>query len=270
MSLLLRFKSYFEPLFLLAISLVFLPITILTSPSLVFSPRNFRSKWFDKFWKVIGPKMAASPQQVDHIEFLLSRARGVVLELGPGAGDQMYHFKPDNITKVYGAEPNAFLHEKLLLQAKDHGLGGKYVAMECGAQPDSLLPKLKQVGLMPAKMQTLPEGGVFDTVIAIKSMCSAPQREQPATLAVVQALLKPGGEFLFFEHVENNADWVTRWFVWVVNLFWPYIMGNCHLNSRLDKVLNGMGGWSSRDISTTGEHQGYEPFRYVRGVCTKA
>ena len=268
---LLRLKSYLEPLILLAISIAFFPITLITSPFLVFSPSRFRSKWFDNLWKVIGPKMAASPQQVDHIDLLLSRAHGIVLELGPGAGDQSYHFNAHQIDKMYGAEPNAFLHAKLLENAKNVGLGpGKYVAMECGAQPGSLLPALKKAGLIPSSMQTLPDRGVFDTIIAVKSMCSAPQNQLPATMAIIQALLKPGGEFLFFEHVENQSDWITKNLFWFVNLFWPYIMGGCNLDGKLDKVVNGMGGWASRDIRTIGQHQGYEPLKYVRGICRKA
>ena len=100
-----RLRSYLEPLILLSISIVFFPITLIKSPFLVFSPSRFRSKWFDNLWKVIGPKMAASPQQVDHIELLLPRAQGIVLELGPGAGDQSYHFEANKIDKMYGAEP---------------------------------------------------------------------------------------------------------------------------------------------------------------------
>jgi hypothetical protein len=172
---------------------------------------------------------------------------------------------------MFGAEPNVFLHDKLVANAAKAGLGKeKYIPMQCGAQPDSLLPALKKAGVLPPQMQSLPSEGLFDTIIAVKSLCSAPQTQMQATMAIVQALLKPGGEFLFFEHLQNEHDTITRTFVFFINLVWPYIMGNCHMNASLDKVLLGMGGWESRDLKTIGEHQGYEPFRYVRGVCRKA
>lgn len=271
-SLLTRLRSYAEPLFLLCISILFFPITLVTNPFLILtSPSTFRSKWFENFWMVIGPKMAASPQQVDHIENLLSRAQGVCLELGPGAGDQSYHFKAQQITMMYGAEPNVFLHEKLLVNAENAGLGhGKYEVLECGAEPNTLLPALKRANVLPPKSQSLPPEGVFDTVIAVKSLCSAPQGQMQVTMAIIHALLKPGGEFLFFEHLQNENDTLTRSFVWVVNLIWPYVMGGCHMNAKLDKVLTNMGGWADRDLKTIGEHQGHEPFRYVRGICRKA
>jgi SAM-dependent methyltransferase len=270
-SLAVRLKAYLFPLILLAISIAFFPITFITSPLLVFSPSRFRSKWFDNIWKIIGPKMAADPLQIDHIEHLMSRAQGVVLELGPGAGDQSHHFKADQIEKMYGAEPNGYLHPKLVENAAKAGFGaGKYVALACGAEPSSLLPALKKAGLIPSTTSSLPEEGVFDSILAVKCLCSAPQPQLPATVAIIQALLKPGGEFLFFEHVANNSDQITQTFVWFVNLIWPYFLGGCHMTGKLDRIINGMGGWASREVITTPEYKGFEPFRYVRGVCRKA
>lgn len=267
---LLRLKAYAEPLVLLSISLVFLSLTIITNPFLIFtSPSKFRSKWFENFWKVVGPKMAASPQQVDYVESLLSRAKGTCLELGPGTGDQSHHFKANQITRMYGAEPNAFLHQTLVSKAAEAGLGGKYIPLECGAQPESLLPALKKAGVLAPNMQSLPPEGVFDAIIAVKSLCSAPKGQIHATMAILQALLRPGGEFLFFEHLQNERDTVTRIFVWFVNLCWPYLMGGCNLDGKLDKVVLGMGGWAEKNLETIREHQGYEPFRYVKGVCKK-
>ena len=214
--------------------------------------------------------MAASPLQISYIEDLLSRAHGTVLELGPGAGDQAFHFKPDKIDQMYGAEPNAFLHDKLLDSSRKAGLGGRYTVLDAGAQPGSLLPALKTAGLIPADAPGLPAEGVFDSIITVKSLCSAPQSQLAVTVAIIQALLKPGGEFLFFEHLGNNTDLVTQLYTWVVDLVWPAMMGGCRLDGRLDEVVMGMGGWRERDVKPTGEFKGYEVFRYVKGICVKA
>ncbi|EXJ86506.1 hypothetical protein A1O3_03457 [Capronia epimyces CBS 606.96] len=270
-SLLDRVRSYVEPLILVGISISYLPITAVLHPLLlVSSPTSFRAKWFENFWRIIGPKMAASEIQVEHIDELLSRARGAVLELGPGGGDQMYHYRPGQISTLYGAEPNAFLHARLAEMAAAHGLGGaKFVALEAAAQPGSLLPALKKAGLVPATTSTLPEQGVFDTVVAIKSLCSAPQPQLAATVAVIQALLKPGGEFLFFEHVENSSDPVTMSYAWLLGWFWPLFTGGCRLNGKVDRIILGMGGWDQRSVTTTGDFRGHEVFRYVKGICRK-
>ena len=266
-----RLIAYTEPLILFSISFFYLPVTALFHPFLLItSPSAFRSKWFDAFWRFIGPKMAASPLQVDHIESLMSRAHGIVLELGPGGGDQSYHFKPQKISMVYGAEPNAFLHDLLLQRSKDAGLDGKYTPLQAAAQPGSLLPALMGAGLIPSNSSGLPPEGVFDSIIAVKSLCSAPQSQMPATVAVIQALLKPGGEFLFFEHLGNNSDTITQGYSWLINWVWPAVMGGCRLDSQLDAIIMRMGGWAKKDIRVTGEYKGYEMFRYTKGVCQKA
>jgi len=271
LSLKARLTSYRELLWLFGLSLFYLPATLLFHPLLlVTSPSAFRSKWFDAFWRAVGPTMAASPLQVDHIESIMSRAHGTVLELGPGAGDQSHHFKPKKISRVYGAEPNAFLHELLLQKSTDAGLEGKYTTLQAAAQPGSLLPALVTAGVLPANSSSLPSEGVFDSIIAVKSLCSAPQSQLPATIAVVQALLKPGGEFLFFEHLRNDSDIITQAFAWLMNWVWPAVMGGCRLDGKLDSVIMGMGGWAKRDIRTTGEYHGYEVFRYTKGICQKS
>lgn len=286
--LLVRLQAYSEPWLLIGFSFVYLIITFLSSPFLLLtSPSAFRSKWFDNFWTVVGPKMAATPTQVDHIGDLLSRAHGKVLELGPGSGDQMYHYRAQNIEKLYAAEPNAFLHSKLIQNAAKHDLQGKIAPLEAGGQPGSLLPALKKAGVLSSTVSGLPEQGVFDTVVTIKSLCSLPQTQLTATIAVVQALLKPGGQFLFFEHVDNNTDSITRWYVWLMDWVWPALMGGCRLNGKIDQVVLGMGGWDDRRISTVGDFKGHEVsyttprhctcshsvlqvFRYVKGTATKA
>jgi SAM-dependent methyltransferase len=265
-----RWTAYTEPFYLFSISVLYLPVTAIFHPFLLItSPSAFRSKWFEGFWRVIGPKMAASPLQVDHIESLLSRAHGTVLELGPGGGDQSYHFKADKISMIYGAEPNAFLHDLLLQKSEEAGLGSKYTPLQAAAQPGSLLPALMAAGIIPSTSSGLPPEGVFDSIIAVKSLCSAPQAQLPATIAVIQALLKPGGEFLFFEHLSNNSDTITQGYAWLMGWVWPAVMGGCRLDGKLDSVIMGMGGWAKRDIRTTGEYKGYEVFRYTKGICQK-
>jgi len=266
-----RWTAYTEPLLLFAISLFYLSLTAFVHPILLItSPSAFRSKWFDEFWRVIGPRMAAHPLQVDYVKSLMARAHGTVLEVGPGGGDQAHHFKAGQISKVYGAEPNAFLHDLLLQRSKDAGLGGKYTPIQAAAQPGSLLPALMAVGLIPSNATGLPSEGVFDSIIAIKSLCSVPQAQLPATIAVIQALLKPGGEFLFFEHVGNNSDTITQGYAWLLGWVWPAVMGGCRFDGKLDQVIMKMGGWAKKDIQTTEEYEGHEIFRYLKGICQKA
>lgn len=201
----------------------------------------------------------------------MSQAHGIVLELGPGNGDQTFHFKANKIEKIYGAEPNEHFHPALVAKAKETGMDGKYVPIKAGAQPESLLPALQDAGVLPRNQTTLPERGAFDSIVMIKSMCSVPQSQLPETMEVMRALLKPGGQMMFFEHLQNDASFFTQCYAWVLNIFlWPALMGGCRLDGKLDKVVMGMSGWETKNIENIREHKGHEVFRYATGVCTKA
>jgi SAM-dependent methyltransferase len=215
--------------------------------------------------------MAASPTQVEYVESVMSLASGVVLELGPGGGDQTFHFKPNRIEKIYAAEPNRHLHLALVAKAKEIGMVDKYVPMTAGAQPESLLPALVEAGILPQNFSKLPEEGVFDSIVTIKSMCSAPSDRLSDTVAVLLALLKPGGQFLFFEHLHNDTSFFTQLYASTLNfLIWPALMGGCRLDGNLDKLIMGMSGWQMKEIENVPQYKGYEVFRYIKGICTKA
>lgn len=266
-----RLAGYIQVLTLLSISILHLPLTMLLHPLLLItSPSTFRSQWFESFWKVIGPQMAASPLQIPYIRSVMSRAKGVVLEIGPGTGDQMRHFVPSQIQTVYAAEPNRFLHAALLAKAHECGLGdGRYTVLESTAQPGQLIPALRTAGLLAHSTTTIPPEGIFDSVVAVKCMCSVPRQELAATISILQALLKPGGEFLWFEHLGNDRDLWTRTLAWLLGWIWTPCMGGCQLDGRLDAVIRGMGGWEEKKIANIDEYQGFELFRYAKGVCVK-
>lgn len=215
--------------------------------------------------------MACSSTQTDYIDSVLSRAHGIVLEVGPGGGDQTFHFKADKIDMIYGIEPNARFHPALIAKAKEAGLDGKYIPVTAGAQPGSLLPALQEIGLLPQDISNLPDGGVFDSIVAVKSMCSLPASELSQTMEVIRALLKPGGQFLFFEHLQNDASFFTQSYALLFNIFlWPALVGGCRLDGKLDKILMGMSGWEKKEIRNVREYKGHEIFRYAEGTCTNA
>jgi len=215
--------------------------------------------------------LATSPVQAGYVESVISQAHGIVLELGPGNGDQTFHFKANKIERIYGAEPNEHFHPSLIAKAKESGMDGKYIPIKAGAQPDSLLPALKDVGLLPRNMADLPEEGIFDSIVMIKSMCSVPQFQLLEAIEVMRALLKPNGQLLFFEHLRNDESFFSQCYGGLLSLFlWPALMGGCRLDGKLDKVLMGMTGWKSRKIENIREFTGHEVLRYATGVCTKA
>lgn len=289
-SPLVYLQAWQKPLILLATSAFYCLMTLVRlpiSPSL-WSWTAFRNKWFGMFWRTIGPQMAGNsilglnpctsdrllvePVQDPYIDGLLKSAKGVVLELGPGTGDQARHFDPQKIRKLYGAEPNRDLHEQLLEKTAKAGISEqKYQILSAGAEPKSLIPALQQAGLLDTRpgQPSIPADGIFDTIVAIKSLCSIDPHEMRRTVETIYNLLKPGGEFLFFEHVHSDADPISAAFVSVTNTVWPYLMGNCHLDSKLDKIVEEMDGWAPKDVKRIKEYEDHHVFRYVYGRCRR-
>jgi len=121
------------------------------------------------------------------------------------------YFSPSHVTKIYGCEPVTSLHPALQSSADAVGLGDKLVVLACGAQEESLVPELgrrrllrgdgngKGMKIAGEEGEGQGEGeGVFDTIVAIRSLCSVPDLEE--TLKMLYGLLRPGGKFLVWEH----------------------------------------------------------------------
>ncbi|HSP18369.1 MAG TPA: class I SAM-dependent methyltransferase, partial [Myxococcaceae bacterium] len=108
---------------------------------------------------------------------LLRSARGEVLELGAGTGGNLALY-PEGLTRLVLSEPDR--HMRTMLQRK---LGSR-----------------RDVEVIDSAAESLPfPEGSFDTVVATLVLCSV---EEPArALAEIHRVLRPGGAFLFLEHV---------------------------------------------------------------------
>ena len=120
---------------------------------------------------------------------MISSAYGIVLELGPGSGEQSKRLDTGKIIKVYGVEPNISLHAALGTNLVEAGLGEIYTIIPNGFVDAEAL---KEVGL---------ERESVDTVLCIKVLCSVPEPEK--IVGELYQLLKPGGQLIFFEHVRS-------------------------------------------------------------------
>ncbi len=119
---------------------------------------------------------------------LFADLSGTVLEIGPGAGANFHHLPRTNVRWI-GVEPNAFMKPHLAKEAQRLG-----VAIE----------------LRPGTAENLPaEDGTMDFVISTLVLCSVVDQER--ALEEVLRVLKPGGRFLFIEHVgAKRGTWLRR------------------------------------------------------------
>ena len=154
----------------------------------------------------IFPYPLLTPPQEDHfIDFeskcgvpaLVASARGVVLELGPGTGNQLRNYDAAAVTFVYGAEPNRHFAADMDRAVARAGLQDKYELILCGVEDSEALARH---GIVE---------GTLDTVLSIQVLCSVPQ---PAAVArQLHRLLKPGGRLIFWEHT-RSSDAITTVF----------------------------------------------------------
>jgi ubiquinone/menaquinone biosynthesis C-methylase UbiE len=118
---------------------------------------------------------------------LVGALRGTVLELGPGAGGNLRYYHPD--VRWLGIEPDARARRRT-----------RQAAAELGRRAQVLPGRAEELELADA--------GV-DAVVCSFVLCSV--ADPPAALAEVRRVLRPGGRFVFAEHVAAPAGtWVRR------------------------------------------------------------
>ncbi|KAL3495931.1 S-adenosyl-L-methionine-dependent methyltransferase [Aspergillus germanicus] len=206
------------------------------------------------------------------IPAILAQASGLVLDVGPGTGTQMPLLKSPAIKAIYGAEPCVGLHAELRKRAADEGLSEKYTILPCSVVQKELEGELEKHGLVSSGGER--GGGVFDTIITVRVLCSVPEFER--TTAELYSLLKPGGKMLVVEHVVN--PWMTpkgsvlaRVLQGVYHAFgWRWVMGDCCMNRDTEGVLRKVaekdGGWESFEMD---RWFGTTCLPYITGVLVK-
>ena len=120
------------------------------------------------------------------IPSLLKAADGVVLELGPGPGNQLHRFDMSRVKKIYGVEPNSRYQDGISAKVEKNGLQDKYKLIVSGIEDSDVLRK-----------EGITEGSL-DSVLSIQVLCAV--RDPKAVMKEVWKLLKPGGKFIFWEH----------------------------------------------------------------------
>ena len=108
---------------------------------------------------------------------LFQGLEGTLLELGAGAGANIPHLPPE--LRFVALEPNPFMHPYLLNRAQE---------------------ERRSLTLVQGTAEALPfPDGSLDAVLSTLVLCSV--RDLDQVLGEVLRVLKPGGRFLFLEHV---------------------------------------------------------------------
>jgi ubiquinone/menaquinone biosynthesis C-methylase UbiE len=148
-----------------------------------------------------------------HRRSALANARGRVLEIGAGTGFNVAHY-PDGVDELVMTEPGAGLLRRAERRAGESA---------------------RRVTSIQAFAEKLPfEDDSFDTVVSTLVLCSV--RDQDEALAEIRRVLKPGGEFLFMEHVRADDEKLSRWQD-RLELPWRVVAMGCHPNrATLERI----------------------------------
>ncbi len=139
-----------------------------------------------------------------------------VVELGAGAGASMRYLSPGS--RLVAIEPNPHTHEALRRKAAHHGV-------ELEVREESA----EAIGLPTASV---------DAVICTLVLCTVD--DPAAALAEVQRILRPGGRFVFIEHV-RSAPGPLRAMQRVLQRPWRYTFDGCHLDRDTQGTIEAAG-----------------------------
>ena len=138
---------------------------------------------------------------------VLSSAHGAVLEIGAGTGLNLRAYPRTGIDRLVALEPDANM--------------ARHLREKLAEAP--VLPEIVQA---PAERIPFPDD-TFDVVAATLVLCEPD--DPAAVLAEVARVLKPGGSYLFYEHVRSDAPGLARWQDRLAPL-WTAASGGCHCN----------------------------------------
>lgn len=148
---------------------------------------------------------------------LFADLAGTVVELGPGTGANCRHFPAG--CSVIGIEPNVRMHEPLRESARRHGVD------------------FEIRGLRGEQLDLASESA--DAVVCTLVLCSVDEPE--SVLAEVHRVLKPGGRFVFIEHVAADpGSWLRR-IQDVVQPPWTWCFEGCRPNRETAATLERAG-----------------------------
>jgi ubiquinone/menaquinone biosynthesis C-methylase UbiE len=144
------------------------------------------------------------PLVADRKRALLGDLSGDVLEIGPGAGVNFAYLPRD--VRWIGVEPNAYLRERLREEVARRGLSADLHAGTAERLP-------------------LPDRSV-DAVVSTLVLCSVPDVD--AVLGEVRRVLRPGGRFVFLEHVGAPPGTWLRAIQRLLRPIWRVVGDGCH------------------------------------------
>lgn len=168
-------------------------------------------------WALAHSNRRIDARTADYKRELLSDLQGTVVEIGPGVGANLPYFRPH--IHWIGIEPNPHMHGYLRDRAAQLGVT---VEMRGRRAEDIDLPDASA-----------------DAVVGTLVLCSVD--DPSAALREALRILRPGGRFVFVEHVAAPQGTATRRVQDTVQPLWSRVGDGCQTNRETWRVIEQAG-----------------------------
>lgn len=147
----------------------------------------------------------------------LAPARGRILEIGFGTGQNLRHYPP-TVKRIEAIDPDTDLDRLSMPRIAHAAIKVDFHHLDAAHLPF--------------------EAARFDTVVSTFTLCSIP--DVVHALGEIRRVLKPGGQFLFLEHGRAPDPAIARWQD-RLNPAWMPLAGGCHLNRPTREMIEDAG-----------------------------
>jgi len=170
----------------------------------------YRNRVYPHIVTVLG-----NPEPIQKIrQQIIPLARGTVLEVGVGPGVNFPYYDPTKVSKIYALEPNPGMVVRAENQRRRTKLDTEFLDL-------------------PGEQIPLPDGSV-DTVVSTFTLCTIPGAVD--AIWRIGRVLRPGGQFLFFEHGLSPDICVRRWQE-RTEPFFQWAFEGCHVTRDIPALI---------------------------------
>ncbi|XP_062111568.1 uncharacterized protein LOC133823021 [Humulus lupulus] len=195
-----------------------------------------RPDWYEEFYaSVLDTSMKSYEAEIaGYKSELFANLRGKarrVLEIGIGTGPNLTYYAGDNGVQVFGVDPNGKMEKYAKASAIAAGLS------------------VQNFKFIQAVGEALPLADAsVDAVVGTLVLCSV--EDVNLTLKEVKRVLKPGGLYLFVEHVAAKEGTSLRFVQSILNPLQQTVADGCHLTRETGKHIS-EAGFSNLKLSLT-------------------
>ncbi|XP_010937183.1 uncharacterized protein [Elaeis guineensis] len=195
-----------------------------------------RPDWYEELYAKVLEQGMIMPYEAEVAAYkakIFSQLTGKskkILELGVGTGPNFKYYASATDINVIGVDPNKKMEKYAQAAAVAAGL------------PLTNFSFMRGVGeALPVRDETM------DTVIGTLVLCSV--KDVDMALREIRRVLKPGGLYLFIEHVAARDGSLIRCVQSILDPLQQFVSDGCHLTRETGRLISET-GFSSVDLNT--------------------